>query len=44
MQTLKYQALLMMLSSKSNQKAQEKIANYSLKLFKKYFHKQIETQ
>ena len=41
---IKYQALLTMLLSKSNRKAQKKIANYSLKLFKKYFHEQIKTQ
>ena len=43
-QTLKCQALLTILLSKSNRKAQKKIANYCLKLFKKYFHEQIETK
>ena len=37
-QTLKCQALLTMLLSKSNRKPQKKIANYWLKLFKKNFH------
>ena len=44
MQTLRFQALLTMLLSKSNREVQKKIVNYLLKLFKKYFHEQIETQ
>ena len=44
MQTLKCQALLTMLLSKSNRKTQKKTANYSIKLLKKYFQEQIKTQ